>query len=188
MNWPANEPGASRDRIAVPMVRGRLFRKYAMMFVAVVCSALVANGVFDIWFSYQEQKNLLIRIQRGQAEAAAESISQFVKEIKGHMAWGTLLSWDTSTFEDWRFDAVRLLRQVPAVTEVAQLDASGRELFRVSRQAMDVISSRADHSHDSFFIQAMAKKVYYGRVYFVGGSEPHMTLAMAGSRREHGRY
>jgi signal transduction histidine kinase/ActR/RegA family two-component response regulator len=151
-----------------------------MMFVAVVCSALVTMEAFDIWFSYREQKSLLIRVQREQAKAAAASIGQFVKEIQGQMAWATFLSWDHSTFEDWRLDAVRLLRQVPAVTEVAQLSGSGQELFRISRQAMDVVASHADYSHDAFFIQAMANKVYYGPVYFVNGSEPYMTLAMAG--------
>ena len=157
-----------------------------MMFVAVVCSALVTMEAFDIWFSYREQKSLLIRVQREQAKAAAASIGQFVKEIQGQMAWATFLSWDHSTFEDWRLDAVRLLRQVPAVTEVAQLSGSGHELFRISRQAMDVVASHADHSHDAFFIQAMANKVYYGPVYFVNGSEPYMTLAMAGLQPENG--
>jgi signal transduction histidine kinase len=186
MNSPANGPITSAGGIASPTVRGRLFRKYSLMFVAVVCSALVTMGAFDIWFSYREQKSLLIRIQQEQAEAAAASISQFVKEIEGQMAWATFLSWDHSTFDDWRFDAVRLLRQVPAVTQVAQLDGSGLELFRISRQAMDVVASNADHSHDSFFLQAIANKVYYGPAYFVDGSEPYMTLAMAGLRPEYG--
>jgi len=186
MIGPAHGPAASRDGDAVSTVRGRLFRKYAGMFAAVVCSALIANGAFDIWFSYREQKTLLVRVQHEQAKAAAASISQFVKEIEGQMAWATLLPWDASTFNDWRFDAVRLLRQVPAVTEVAQMDGAGRELFRVSRQGMDVDASRADHSRDPFFTQAMAHRVYYGPVYFVGGSEPYMTLAMVGSRPEYG--
>ena len=32
----------------------------------------------------------------------------------------------------------------------------------------------------------MAHKVYYGPVYFVNGSEPYMTLAMAGLQPENG--
>src|SRR5215218_5144517 len=68
-------------------VRGRLFRKYVGLFVAVVCVALFANGLFEIWFSYQEHKAALIRIQREQAEAAAAKIGQFVKEIEGQLGW-----------------------------------------------------------------------------------------------------
>ena len=177
---------ASREGIALPAMRGRLFRKYALMFVAVVCSALAINGALDIWVSYREQESLLVRIQHEQAEAAAASISQFVKAIEDQMAWSVMFTWDGSTYDEWRLDAVRMLREVPAVTEVTQLDGSGRELYRLSRQAIDVVGSHQDHSRDPFFLQAMANKVYYGPVYFVDGSEPYMTLAMAGSRSKDG--
>ena len=60
------------------IVRSRLFIKYVVLFVAVVSLALVANGVFDVYFSYQEQKASLVRIQREQAEAAAGKIGQFI--------------------------------------------------------------------------------------------------------------
>ena len=186
MDRPASEAAAPPGGLVSPAVRGRLFRKYAAMFAAVVCAALVANGAFEIWFSYQEQKNLLFRIQHEQAAAAATSITQFVAEIRDQLAWSTLLPWDAGTFQEWRFDAVRLLREVPAVTEVAQIDRTGRELFRVSRQAMDVAPSGADRSHEPFFARAMADKIYYGPVYFVGGSEPYMTVAMAGERPDYG--
>jgi signal transduction histidine kinase len=166
--------------------RGRLFRKYVAMFVTAVCLALVTGGAVDIWFTYDEQKALLVRIQRGEAESAASRINQFVKEIEGHMAWATLSPWSASMSETWRFDAVRLLRQVPAVTELAQLDARGRELFRVSRHAMDVIASEVDYSRDPVFVQAIANHVFYGPVYFIDGSEPYMTLAIAGTRHDYG--
>src|SRR5262245_908614 len=165
---------------------GRLFRKYAAIFVAIVCLALVTNGAFDMWFSYRELKGLLIQIQREQAESAASRISQFVEEIEAQMAWVTPVPWNAVTLEEWRFDAVRLLRQVPAVTEVAQLDAAGREKFRISRHAMDVTESHVDFSRDPIFVQAMANKIYYGPVYFVDGSEPYMAIAVAGSGRDHG--
>src|SRR6266516_493695 len=54
----------------VVKTRRRLFTKYVALFVAVVCIALVSNGVFDVVFYYQEHKASLIRIQREQAEAS----------------------------------------------------------------------------------------------------------------------
>src|SRR6266436_2710941 len=182
----AGEPGAGTGGVPPHARSGRLFRKYATTFVAAVCLALVTNGAFDMWFSYEEQKALLVQIQRGQAESAASSISQFVEEIKAQMVWVTPLPWNAVTLEEWRFDAVRLLRQVPPVTEIAQLDAVGREKFRISRHAMDVTESHVDYSHNPIFVQAMANKIYYGPVYFVDGSEPYMAIAVAGSGRDHG--
>ena len=147
-----------------------------------VALALVPNGIMDVWFSYREQKDLLFRLQREQAKSAAEKIGQFVKEIEGQMSWATQLPVATESDEEWRIDAVRLLRQAPAVTEFTHLDANGRERFRMSREAMDVIGSQSDFSHDPVFTEAKANKVYYGPVYFVHGSEPYMTIALAGAR------
>src|SRR6516165_1373116 len=178
-----------RDALAVappPRLRGRLFLKYVALFVAVVCLALLANGMFEVWFSYQEHRSSLVRIQREQAEAAAAKLEQFVKEIESQVGWTTQLPWSAGTIDQRRFDALRLLRQVPAVTELALLDASGHEQLRVSRLAMDVVGSNLDLSADPKFTAAVAHKVYYGPVYFRRESEPYMTLALAGTRRESG--
>jgi signal transduction histidine kinase/DNA-binding response OmpR family regulator len=163
-----------------------LFTKYVALFVAVVCVALLSNGIFDVFFYYQEHKASLIRIQREQAEAAAAKIGQFIKEIESQLGWTTQLPWSAGSIEQRRFDALRLLRQVPAITELAQLDATGKERLRVSRLAMDVVASGADLSNDPKFAEAVAHKVYYGPVYFRRESEPYMTLAIAGTRRDAG--
>ncbi|HTP82416.1 MAG TPA: GAF domain-containing protein [Alphaproteobacteria bacterium] len=172
--------------VTAPAVRGRLFRKYVALFVGVVAVALLANGLFEIWFSYQEHEDSLIRIQREQAQAAGAKIEQFVQEIQNQIGWTTQLPWSAGTLEQRRFDALRLLRQVPAITELSQLDATGHEQLRVSRLAMDVVGSNADFSHDPKFTEAVAHKVYYGPVYFRRESEPYMTLALAGTRRDAG--
>ena len=167
-------------------VQGRLFRKYAALFVAVVCLALLLNGAFEIWFSYQDHEASLIRIQREQAAAAAAKIEQFIAEIQSQIGWTTELPWSGATLDQRRFDALRLLRQVPAITELSQLDATGHEQLRVSRLEMDVVGSNTDYSHDPRFTDAMAKKAWYGPVYFRRESEPYMTLALAGTRRDAG--
>ena len=168
------------------VMRSRLFIKYVALFVTVVVLALLANGAFEIWFSYQEHKASLISIQREQAEAAAAKIEQFITEIESQVGWTTQLPWSSSTLEQRRFDALRLLRQVPAITELAQIDASGHEQLRVSRLTMDVVGSGIDFSKKPEFTEAVAHKVYYGPVYFRRESEPYMTLSLAGARRETG--
>ncbi len=164
---------------------GRLFHKYVFVFL-VVGLALLPSNILDVWFSYDEQQDLLVQIQREQAKAAAEKIGQFVKEIEGQLGWATQLPLDTKSRDELRFDGVRLLRQARAVTEIAQLDANGRERYRTSRQAADVFDSMADFSKDPAFIEAKANKTYYGPVYFVHGSEPYMTIAESGLRPEDG--
>jgi len=178
--------GAAAPSRGGSIVRSRLFIKYVALFVTVVVLALLANGAFEIWFSYQAQKASLISIQHEQAEGAAGKIEQFITEIESQVGWTTQLPWSDSTLEQRRFDALRLLRQVPAITELTQLDASGHEQLKVSRLTMDVVGSGVDDSTKPEFTEAVAHKVYYGPVYFRRASEPYMTISLAGTRRDTG--
>jgi signal transduction histidine kinase/DNA-binding response OmpR family regulator len=186
MGRMAGRLGKAAPAVGASIVRSRLFIKYVALLVAVVVLALLANGAFEIWFSYQEHKASLIGIQREQAEGAASKIEQFITEINSQVGWTTQLPWSDSTLDQRRFDALRLLRQVPAITELAQIDASGHEQLRVSRLTMDVVGSGIDYSTKPEFTQAVAHKVYYGPVYFRRESEPYMTLSLAGTRRDTG--
>jgi signal transduction histidine kinase/DNA-binding response OmpR family regulator len=186
MGRMAGRLGKAGPAVGASIVRSRLFIKYVALLVAVVVLALLANGAFEIWFSYQEHKASLIGIQREQAEGAASKIEQFITEINSQVGWTTQLPWSDSTLDQRRFDALRLLRQVPAITELAQIDASGHEQLRVSRLTMDVVGSGVDYSTKPEFTQAVAHKVYYGPVYFRRESEPYMTLSLAGTRRDTG--
>ena len=188
---PAAE-AAPRTVSSGTKIRSRLFAKYVALFVAVVGVALASNGIFEVFFYYREHKAALIRIQHEQAVAAAAKISQFIKEIESQLGWTTQLPWSADSVEQRRlieqhkFDALRLLRQVPAITELAQVDSTGKERLRVSRLAIDVVDSGLDLSGDPKFTEAVAHKVYYGPVYFRGESEPYMTLALAGTHKDAG--
>ena len=174
--------GVPPSGVGASIVRSRLFFKYMLLFVMVVVLALVANGGFEVWFSYQEHKNSLIDIQEQQAAAAADKIEEFITQIESQVGWTIQLPWTDDTLVQRRFDALRLLRQVPAITELAQIDAAGHEQLKVSRMTMDVVESGIDYSHKPEFTQAVAHKVYYGPVYFHQESEPYMMLSLAGTR------
>jgi signal transduction histidine kinase/ActR/RegA family two-component response regulator len=186
MDGRAGEPSVGTVPVGLVRARGRLFRKYALLFAVIVSAALVANGLIDIWFSYREQNALLMRFQQERADAAAAKIGQFVKEIEGQIGWTTQLAWTAGSVEPRRLEALRLLRQVPAIIEVSLLDASGREQIKVSRLAMDMVASQTDRSKERGFVEAVANRSYYGPVYFRHASEPYMTIALAGARREAG--
>ena len=83
------ETTASSAASAARKVSGRLFRKYVALFVGIVCVALIANSVSEIWMAYEEQEAFLIRAQHDRAETAADKIGQFVKEIEGQIGWTT---------------------------------------------------------------------------------------------------
>jgi signal transduction histidine kinase len=166
--------------------RGRLFRKYVLFFMAVVCVALISNGILEFFFYLQEYKGVLVRLQRAQAELVAARIGQLFDEIESQVGWTVQRPWSAGALDEWRFDLVRLLQQVPAVTQVAKLDASGREQLRLSRAAPEVVGSGADFSADPIFLEAIANKKHYGPVDFGRDAEPHLTLGMTGASGDAG--
>ncbi len=163
------------------MRRRRLFWKYTTFFVLLVTAELLASGITELYFSYQENQAALVALQREKALAAASQIENFIKEIERQMGWVTQpqRAPGGTTLEQRRFDFFRLQRQVPAITEVSYIDAAGREQLRVSRLAMDAIGSQADLSGDPRFVEAKARRVYRGPVYFRKESEPYMVIAIA---------
>jgi cache domain-containing protein len=131
-----------------------------------------------------------VRALRGQillqAECIADKLAEFIKQNQSQVGWTTQRPSTGGYIEQRRFDAVRLLRQAPAVTELSLLDAEGKEIYRVSRLAMDVVGSGTDYANEAKFTETVAKKIYYGPVYLRRESEPYMTLAVAGTRPDAG--
>jgi signal transduction histidine kinase len=181
MNSAANATGASVTRR-----RGRLFVKYVLSLVGLVSVVLVVNGAFDVWFSYREAKETQVRIQQEKAESAARRIAQFVEEIEHQIGWVTQAQWASLPVEQRRIDYGRLQRQVPAITDLVQLDRQGHEQLRVSRLSPDVIGSGTDRSKEPAFVEAMANRVYFSPVDFHKDSEPYLTMAVAHKGKEGG--
>src|ERR1700680_2533057 len=123
--------------------RRRLFRKYALLFIALVGVALLINSGFDFWFSYQENKAALVRIQQEKAEASARRIEEFLGQILRQIGWTTHAQWAAGPLDQRRQDYFRLQRQEPPITELSELDGEGKEQLQVSRLKMDVVGSAA---------------------------------------------
>ncbi len=170
-----------------PSAGKSVFAKTALSFVAVVAVPLVLLGGTGLWFTAQEQRSALQSLQRAQAEAAAERIGQFVLSIQGQLAWTTQASWDEDTQGDAHLiDAHRVLRQAHAITDLALLDGDGRERLAISRLALDRIGSGKERGAERAFVQALSRRVFYGPVSIRRETEPFMTLAVAGARRDTG--
>ena len=141
------------------MRRGSLFLKYVIPLVILSSGAVIASGMAEMYFSYQESKAALARIQREKAAAAAIRIEQFVRELEHNLAWIAQMPWGSRgvSLDQRRLDSLRLLRQVPAITEVSHIDPTGHEQLRVSRLAMDVLGSSADFPGDPKFQEPIAR-------------------------------
>ena len=164
--------------------RGRLFRKYLLLILTLVTGALLASGAISLYFTYQETKAALASLQHEKAIAAAARIEQYVHQIEQQLAYASLPQLDASDVALRKLEFLKLLRQAPEVTEIAQVDADGREQILVSRLGMDSVNSGRDRSQEPAYRDAKPGKTWFGPVYFRKETEPYMTIAIrpAGAR------
>ena len=160
-------------------LRWRLFPKYATLIIALVGGMLAASGGISLYFSYIENQQNLIAVQREKAQAAATRIEQYIRDIEHQLGWTALpqVGAGGSPLDQRRFEYLKLLRQVPAITEVAWIDANGREQIKVSRLAMDESGKNTDLSKDPRFLEASSGKTWFSPVYFRKETEPYMTIS-----------
>ena len=159
-----------------------LFQKYFLVLFVAVVVPLIINGASDAWFGYRDQRANLSSRLRAEANSAAGQIQAFLDGIRAQMDWTVQLPWTEGLDERHQFDALRLLRQAPAITEVTLVDGKGIERLHVSRTDPDVAMSGVDHSTDPAVIGARAAHVWFGPLTLHRGSEPFMTIAVAGAR------
>ena len=178
--------------------QGRLFRKYVAVVLTLVGGVLIVSSLVDLYFSYQETKRALVRVEHEKAAAAAHEIERSVKDIERQLrAVALQVSVDDSAATSGRdigryreglaealaeqreIDYLRLLRSAPPITDIRHLDVAGREQLLVSRFALDTIGGSQDFSaHPAFVAARKTNKTYYGDIYFQNDSEPHMSIAV----------
>ncbi len=165
---------------AVPHIghRGRLFRKYLLLILSLVTTVLLISSGVNLYFSYQENKAALARLQYEKAVAAASRIEQYVRQITQHLSYAALPQLDAGDHEMRRVEFLKLLRQAPEITDIALLDLEGKERNAVSRLGMDVSGSARDRSADPAFVLAKKGQPWFGPVYFRKETEPYITVAL----------
>ena len=161
-----------------PSPRGRLFWRYALLINALVGTLLVASAALSLNFSYRESRDHLLALQLEQAQGAAARIAQYVADIEQQLGWTALGGIEGGPpLDQRRIEYLKLLRQVPAITEAAWLDAQGREQVHVSRLAMDVQGAGVDRSGEPLFTEATAGRTWRSAVSFRKQTEPYITIA-----------
>src|SRR5499433_2003681 len=177
--------------------RGRLFRKYVVVLLVLMGGVLMASSLVELYFSYRETQRSIVRVERAKAVAAAGGIEQLLTEIEQQVRETTRTASDdpdasqvgqgrlgfrqglgAAMAEQRELDFLRVLRNVPAVSELRHLDLAGKEQLRVSRLDPDVAGSQEDFSKSPKFLEAKGGKTYWSPVYLKNEAEPFVTLGV----------
>ncbi|HME90534.1 MAG TPA: cache domain-containing protein, partial [Myxococcaceae bacterium] len=168
---------------AVPAVgkRGRIVRRYFLIFAALVGGALVAGVVVEMLFRFQETHRNLEVVHRQMAELAALQIRNYVEGVAQSVRLAaqprSLVSGRLT--DEYLADLRNLLRNVPAIRDVFALGPDGHEVLRLSRIGPSRPDPRVDHASAPYFTAARAGRTYFGPVIFPQDSfEPRIVIAV----------
>ena len=64
---------------------GGLFRKYLVFLLILVGGLLSVSSAVELYFSYQETKQSIVRLERTKALAAASEIERYLSQIVQHL-------------------------------------------------------------------------------------------------------
>jgi class 3 adenylate cyclase len=159
-----------------------LVQKYFLVLFMAVVTPLAASRISEAWFGYRDQRTRLEELLSVEARSAGARIQGFLDGITDQLGWLVQLPWTEELDERRRIDALRLLRQVPAIVSLTLVDGNGRERLYVSRIGLNRSESRTDRSVDGAVAGARSARLWYGKVSYYRDSEPYMTIAISGNR------
>jgi signal transduction histidine kinase len=174
---PPQAPTASG---ASAVYRSRIFRKYFLLVIAVVGGLLLVSTATSLYFTLRDTTENLAELQRERAILAATRIEQFLRDIDRQMNFAALPQLGASANEQRQLEFNKLLRILPAVTDISHIDSDGREVLFVSRLSMNSAGSGKDRSAEPAFRGARPGTTWYGPVMFRKGTEPYLTMAVRG--------
>jgi signal transduction histidine kinase len=172
------------ERLAIPTAggnrRGRLLRHYFLISVLLIAGALIASGLLEIYFRYQESMEQLAFQQREAANVAALKIQTFIHDIETAMKAATKhQSTDSQkSSADYEFELKKLFYLAPPITEASVIALDGIAMTHISRSHAVSLDADRNFSRSAAFQKAVQGQSYFGPVYFVRESEPYITIAL----------
>jgi two-component system NtrC family sensor kinase len=160
--------------------RGRLVRHYFWIFAILIGGGLIASGLLEIYFRYDETQRQIGLLQAQTANEAVIKIADYFLDIEKAMkaAVTTREIANKGIGPEYRFELMRLLSVTPAIMEALAIDGEGIPRAHVSRFRTALPDEMRNYSKSPTFLQTKQGVTFFGPVYFVRGSEPYITIAV----------
>ncbi len=164
--------------------QGRLVRRYFLIFTILISGGLITGGALELYFRYLEIRDEVSLLQGEAAKAVSSNIARYILDIEGEMK-EVALSQQLTRREfspENQFELMKLLKTVPAITEVVSLDENGVPRAHVARFRVVFSDEEPNYSKSPSFSQASQGLTFFGPVHFVNDTDPYMTMAVPRER------
>ncbi len=154
---------------------------------------LLLSGAINLQFAWRENVAHIDALQAEKARGAATRIELFIGDIERQIGW-TLLPAGSNAAQGAdtspaaasaaalrRIELLKLLRQAPAITDVAWIDAEGLEQVQVSRLTLNRLGHGLPRLDDPAFTGTSQGRTWRSAVAFRRDSEPYLRVARRAS-------
>src|SRR5882757_2832007 len=130
---PGDSQSSSASASADTHRRGRIVRRYFLIFATLIGGSLIISVLMEMGFRYQEIRQNLEIVHRQMAELAALRIRNYIEEVAQavRVAAQPRKLTDGRLGDDYIAELRNLLKNVPAIRDVVALGLDGREELRL---------------------------------------------------------
>jgi signal transduction histidine kinase len=154
-----------------------LWVRYAL-FILVPILAIVSAMILESYQSFRATVTQVGELQAVEGRSAATRVAQFLEQLRyqvdnvAAIPWRRLGHSEAERLEDFR----RLLKNVPAIISLSQIDRTNTEYLHISRSGTDYVGVGRPFDRLSLASSIVAQPKFISPVRLVGGSEPMIDI------------
>ena len=165
-----------------------LRRRYFWFLAGFVTLLLLITSAPEVYYAYGENKAQIAALQLSDARLVANRISNFLDRQEQQLLEIDALPWESGLLndEDRVYEYERLMKMVPAITEIEHVDAAGKRAIRVSRVNISETGVAPGKGLGAAIAGANRAGKWYGATYLREGNLPYVSMAVAVPGRSSG--
>ena len=173
---------------APPRSTSVLRRRYFWFLAGFVTVLLLMISAPEVYYAFGENKAHIADLQLAEARLVANQISNFLDRQEQQLLEVDALPWESGalTERDRVYEYERLMKLLPAITEIEHIDAAGRRATRVSRTDANEIGVAPTPGLGAAIAEAARIGKWYGATYLREGNLPYVSMAIAAPGRQNG--
>jgi two-component system, NtrC family, sensor kinase len=172
----------------LPRAASVLRRRYFWFLAAFVTLLMVMISAPEVYYAFGENKAHIADLQLAEARLVANRVGNFLGAQEQQLLEVDGLPWNSGVLneQDRVSEYERLMKLLPAITEIEHVDAAGKRATRVSRIDANEIGVAPMPGREAAIAEAMRGGKWYGATYLREGNLPYVPMAIAAPGTEGG--
>ena len=165
-----------------------LRRRYFWFLAGFVTVLLLMISAPEVYYAFGENKAHIADLQLAEARLVANRVGNFLDAQEQQLIEVDSLPWHSGVLseEDRVSEYERLMKLLPAITEIEHIDAAGKRATRVSRVNANEVGIAPTTGREMAIAETARTGKWYGETYLREGNLPYVSLAISAPGKQNG--